>query len=644
MLTGMHRSGTSFLAKRLAQSGLAFPGDLLPPAEDNPEGYWEAREVVSLNNSILQAAGQDWRSDRPLNDAAIDTLVRTHGDSAREVLERLAARAGGQDFAIKDPRLCRLLPIWRSAAQRAGLVIRLAATTRPAREVALSLYRRRRDPRFAPAAIDTPASAVFLWLRYLLDLERHSRDMPRSFVPFRDLRAIASVSDLKDAARRGDAAVSCRGPDSWLTMARSVDTLLTEGDLTASASVFDAAREALDLALDAPDTPGEGASVGGGELRTVRAFTRRPSGCSRSGPVIGFLSGEPGSRGHIYRVENRISALIGEPAGVFRIDPRLQSPEDIASACDLIIVFRRQMDVWFERLAGRAQGSGVPLVFDIDDLVFDPELMVPDVFRFLEDKPPEVREEWQMRARGYRAALQAASHGWATTQALHDEMLNVQPRVSVLKNGLSDHHLRKGQQLEPRGAGRGIVIGYASGTPTHDHDFAHIARPLAQLMRTFTDVRLEIVGPVGPQALGPLMDLGARVSFLPLVDYFSLPGILSRFDMNLAPLEPGNRFCACKSELKFFEAGIVSVPTIASTTLPFQNAIRRGEDGLLAGSNAEWGACLETLASDPELRTSLGAGAARSALAGFGPDAQKREFLTLCQQLLPGFSPGLAGA
>jgi glycosyltransferase involved in cell wall biosynthesis len=509
--------------------------------------------------------------------------------------------------------------------------------------VALSLYRRRRDPRFAPAAIDTPASAVFLWLRYMLDLERHSRGMRRCFVPFRSLKAIASVSDLDTAAKHGGAVPSL-DQDSWLAMARSVDALLGEGDLAASAGVFDAARQALDLALAVPSAPEGLPSPSGGTLGAARAFTRRPAGSSPSGPVIGFLSGEPESRGHIYRVENRISALIGEPAGVFRIDHGIQSPEDIAAACDLIIVFRRRMDIWLERLVSRAQAAGVPLVFDIDDLVFDPDLMVPDVFRFLEGKPPEFTDEWKARARGYRAALQAASHGWATTQALRREMLNVQPRVSVLKNGLSDHHLKHARKPEPRPAGRGLVIGYASGTPTHDHDFAGIAAPLAQLMQARPDFRLEIAGPVSAQALGPLSDLGARVSFLPLVDYFSLPRLMSRFDINLAPLEAGNRFCACKSELKFFEAGIVGVPTIASATPPFREAIRGGEDGLLAGSDAEWRACLETLAGDPRLRVSLGTGAARSALAGFGPEAQKRDFLALCQQLLPGFSPAPAGA
>ncbi|MCA8893465.1 MAG: hypothetical protein KDA56_17015, partial [Hyphomonas sp.] len=67
ILTGMHRSGTSFLAKRLVSEGVVFPGPHLPANEDNPEGYWEASDVVALNNRILSAAGLDWRAPDPLS-------------------------------------------------------------------------------------------------------------------------------------------------------------------------------------------------------------------------------------------------------------------------------------------------------------------------------------------------------------------------------------------------------------------------------------------------------------------------------------------------------------------------------------------------------------------------------------------------
>lgn len=57
--------------------------------------------------------------------------------------------------------------------------------------------------------------------------------------------------------------------------------------------------------------------------------------------------------------------------------------------------------------------------------------------------------------------------------------------------------------------------------------------------------------------------------------------------LNIAPLEI-NRFCEAKSELKYFEAALVRVPTVASPTQPFKNAIQHGVNGFLAGDSADW--------------------------------------------------------
>ena len=637
-LSGMHRSGTSFLARRLHDAGLAFPGDLLPPADDNPEGYWEARDVVRLNNAMLSGIGQDWRSLSPITEDMLEGLWQAHGAEATSILQDLGALAAGRDLAIKDPRLCRLLPVWERAASGAGLSPRLLATTRPAGDVALSLYRRRRDPRFAPAAIDTPARSVFLWLRYMLDLEYHSRSLPRHFIRFADLPALRGIPAISPNTPAMPGAMPGPGNLDWTGLSGVVETLLARGAAAASAAVLDRARARLDAAGAAHDALPAGSRR---DSFIAGTLARRPSGQGQSGPVIGFLSGEPGSRGHIYRVENRISALAGEPAGAFRIDPDTQSPEDVVAICDLIIVFRRRIDSWQERLAARARAGGVPLVFDIDDLVFDPEIMVPGMFRFLEGKPAGVIADWQARARGYRGALEAASHGWATTRPLRQAMLAVNPQVSVLKNGLSDHHLSRRPPPRPGGAAGGIVFGYASGTPTHDHDFASIAGPLARLMTARSGARIEIVGPVGAGALGPLAGFGSRITFRPLVDYFSLGEAVSRFDVNLAPLEPGNAFCECKSELKFFEAGIVSVPTVASATAPFREAMQPGQAGLIGHSQDEWLQHLGRLEGDEACRSALAESARQAALDGYGPVRQKREFLELCQALLPGFAPSI---
>ena len=61
-IVGMHRSGTSMVAKLLQQAGLNLGDetDLMPPAEENPEGFYEHLEFVRLNDEVLNVAGAGW--------------------------------------------------------------------------------------------------------------------------------------------------------------------------------------------------------------------------------------------------------------------------------------------------------------------------------------------------------------------------------------------------------------------------------------------------------------------------------------------------------------------------------------------------------------------------------------------------------
>jgi hypothetical protein len=102
----------------------------------------------------------------------------------------------------------------------------------------------------------------------------------------------------------------------------------------------------------------------------------------------------------------------------------------------------------------------------------------------------------------------------------------------------------------------------------------------------------------------------------------NLPEEIVRFDISLAPLEVGNPFCESKSELKFFEAALAEVCTVASPTGPFQRAIRDGETGFLATSEESWYRALLSLVDDPVRRRQLGRAAFYDAIVEFGPRRQ----------------------
>jgi hypothetical protein len=122
-----------------------------------------------------------------------------------------------------------------------------------------------------------------------------------------------------------------------------------------------------------------------------------------------------------------------------------------------------------------------------------------------------------------------------------------------------------------------------------------------------------------PSEFEALRGLENRIEWRNFVPHDDLPDEIARFDVNIAPLEVNNRFCEAKSELKFVEAALVEVPTVASPTGPFRRAIRHGENGFLANDAATWDSVLRRLIENPELRSHIGRAAYRDILWAHGP-------------------------
>lgn len=636
-VTGMHRSGTSHLASRMRDWGIPFPGEMLPAADDNPGGYWESRDIVSLNNDILGSVGLTWRSLGPLPCDFVQSPGEQLVERAAKCLHGLEECNLGTDFAIKDPRLCRLLPVWRKAAERRGLVPHVVASLRDPGEVAASLFHRLRDPRFSPAAIDVPGTAELLSLRYLLDLERFSRGMLRRFVRYTDIKKYASFESLLEEKPTSLGHFEpLHERQTWGEVASRLAELMVSPKGKQFADTVDSFACKFDR--DTGDLPGVAASSKGPSFdRAAAALQAKPhaaAGARR--PRIAFLSGAPDSRGHIYRIENRIASLRTADAGVVRVDPQHWTPEDVIQAADIVIVFRMEMSRWLDSLMRLARQASVTVVFDLDDLVIDPDLMRPEIFRFLQGKPAEVHREWQSKAGAWRQAAAAADFCWATTAPLAGQLLGVNPNVRILPNGLSDHSVRMERKVHAVRSSRNtdeVILSYASGTPTHDQDFAQIVEPLLEVLSRFPKARLSVTGHVSEEVLRPLAAIRARVDLRPFVGYYDLPLELARADINLAPLELENPFCECKSELKVFESAIVGVPTIASPTSPYVASVEPAVTGLLARTPADWLAAMTELVCDRSARERMGAAARDASNSKFGPARQRSDLKVLLREL-----------
>ena len=136
-IVGMHRSGTSMVAKLLQQAGMHLGNeeDLMPPAEENPEGFYEHLDFVRLNDEVLNAAGAGWDCP-PMAGFNWETEAL---DPLRERARNLAAMLEtGAPWGWKDPRTSLTIPFWRSAVGPFQAV----AVVRNPLEVVTSLQRR----------------------------------------------------------------------------------------------------------------------------------------------------------------------------------------------------------------------------------------------------------------------------------------------------------------------------------------------------------------------------------------------------------------------------------------------------------------------------------------------------------------------
>jgi hypothetical protein len=140
VVMGMHRSGTSAMARVLNLCGAHLPARLLPPRlDDNVKGFWEPLEVVLLNQRILHALGGSWDQvtfDLPESGELIDEFV----EDAQAVLD---TEYGAREIVvIKDPRICVLAPLWHRALLAAGFRPVYIVTVRHPMEIARSLEAR----------------------------------------------------------------------------------------------------------------------------------------------------------------------------------------------------------------------------------------------------------------------------------------------------------------------------------------------------------------------------------------------------------------------------------------------------------------------------------------------------------------------
>lgn len=180
VVAGMHRAGTSAVARGLAALGVDL-GDRLMSADVrmNARGFFEDVDVVAIDDAVLAALSADWKSVALLDatDWGGGLLAGLRADAGR-VLAARTARA--PPFGFKDPRVPRLLPFWQRVFAERALADAYVIAVRHPRAVVDSLTAR--------DGLDARRSG-WLWLGHLACALRYTQGRPRVVVDYDRLLA-----------------------------------------------------------------------------------------------------------------------------------------------------------------------------------------------------------------------------------------------------------------------------------------------------------------------------------------------------------------------------------------------------------------------------------------------------------------------
>ena len=360
-------------------------------------------------------------------------------------------------------------------------------------------------------------------------------------------------------------------------------------------------------------------------------FSERIARLARAPVAVAYFYEIPDNSTFRYRVGNMTATLnaatkdSGVAAAHFagtEVDQLLQR----ADVVDILVICRARMSHRLGRLIAAMRARRVPVLYDVDDLVFDPDLapLLMDTLA-VDRESDEVVNYWFSYCARIGAAMRLCDAALVTSEALGREVARASrlPYL-VLPNFLNRAQLDAseqiwGQKLQGDFRGDGTWhLGYFSGSPSHNRDFGIAAAALARLLREDPRVALRLVGFLAPPS--ELLPFGPRVEQLPLQDTVPLQWLIGEVNLSLAPLQD-NAFTACKSDLKWFEAAAAGTVTVASPAGGVGARIRDRVNGRLARSY-EWYPVLRELIDDAPACRGLAERARAEALAECAPESQ----------------------
>lgn len=253
---------------------------------------------------------------------------------------------------------------------------------------------------------------------------------------------------------------------------------------------------------------------------------------------------------------------------------------------NLIILFRVGWNNEVAQIVETAKKLKIPIAFDIDDYIFNPEEI--NNIRFLKHSSRSEQIRYKIISQNLKLSFEAADYFTGSTSELVELAAQMGKKSFLLPN-LINNYLLKYHNIRKKGFSKRLdtpIISYLSGSNTHDEDFEKVSPALLEILEINKNAHLLLIGFLNiDEKFKKFKD---RIIRLPFVNWKLLPWIQSLVAVNIAPLAQVDKFSNSKSALKFFEAGAVTVPTVASPSREMEKVIINGENGFIAETKEEW--------------------------------------------------------
>lgn len=331
----------------------------------------------------------------------------------------------------------------------------------------------------------------------------------------------------------------------------------------------------------------------------------------------------------LYRVTNKIKVL--EDMGyVVDIEawPNINSCMEILQNVELAIFYRVPFVDSVKKMYAECDRLGIPKIYDIDDCIFDEKIYK----KYLKNLPvPEsVKQGCIDGISLYNKALFSANAFFTTTKKLA-QICKDKIKTFIVPNCIPNN-LLDAMGYRANKSDKTVKIFYGSGSNTHDTDFDACISALEQALIKYDNVELFIHGYLNTDKFSEKIKHKIhKMDFINASDYYFA---ISDYDISLAPLED-NDFSDAKSNIKYIESSVLSIPCIVSNRQEFADVITNGVDGFIAKKAADWQKCLFELIEKPDLRKKMAQKARENVMKLYSDEQNTKYMRNALKEFLP---------